>query len=207
MKRNSSPFWPHREQSKSLMAGALLVPLLLLGCGNFAEHPNSTPGQADRERLEDVCIELDRGPCYGSCPSYSVTIEGNGRVTFVGRDYVSEVGRRETQISEDSVRDLLRAFEDARFFELEDSYWQQVTCLSLETITLYVGGRSKRVHNYGLRRRFDLQGHELKDWQAQESLFALADAIDAAARTELWIKAPHEIAVEDSATEGPSARR
>lgn len=190
-----------------VMAGALLAALLLPACGGGEDGPSPAPGQAEHERLEGVCIELERSPCYGSCPSYSVTIEGNGRVTFVGRDYVSEVGRRETQISEEAVRTLLRAFDDARFFELEDSYRQRVTCLSLETITLYVGERSKRVQNYGLRRRFDVQGRELKDWQVQESLFALADAIDAAARTELWIKAPHEIALEASAAEAPSERR
>lgn len=207
MKPESSPRLPRMRPISSVMVGALLAALLLPACSGGEGGPSSTPGLAGHERLEDVCIELERSPCYGSCPNYSVAIEGNGRVTFVGRDYVSEVGRRETQISANAVRNLLRAFDDARFFELEDRYWQPVTCLSLETITLYVGERSKRVQNYGLRRRFDLQGRELKDWQAQESLFALADAIDAAARTELWIKAPHEIAAEESAGEGTSERR
>jgi len=205
MNHASADRTPGIGHNPSVAAGALLV-TLLLGCRG-GNGPSSSPSLAEHEPQEEVCIELDRSECFGSCPSYSVTIEGNGRVTFVGRNYVSEVGRREAQISREAVRDLLRAFEAVRFFELEDSYRQQVTCLSWETITLYVGKRAKRVQNYGLRRRFGVQVNEIKDWQVQESLFALADSIDAAARTELWIKPPHELAADGAAGEEPSEQR
>lgn len=205
MKHASANCTPGIGHNPSVATGALLVTLLLLGC-NGVDGPRSSPSLAEHEPLEDVCIELDRSECFGSCPSYSVTIEGNGRVTFVGRNYVSEMGRHEAQVSREAVRDLLRAFEAVRFFELENSYRQRVTCLSLETITLYVGQRAKRIHNYGLRRRSAGMGDDIMDLQVQESLFALADSIDAAARTELWIKTPHELAGEESAGDRTSER-
>lgn len=200
------------SRGRRVLAGVSLIPLVALGCSR--EAPSSAPAVhtpvqarsvAKRERLDDVRIELEREECFGRCPSYVVTIEGNGRVTFIGRSHVNEVGTRQTQVSESTVRGLLRAFEDAHFLDLADSYRQRVTDLSTTSITLRLDNQSKRVVHYAMRERFDPQGREVQDWPVHEALFALADTIDAAARTERWITSAYE--KKSTNDQAPPARR
>src|ERR1700746_1609053 len=37
--------------------------------------------------LKALTISLERTGCYGSCPAYTVTIRGDGSVTYVGKNY------------------------------------------------------------------------------------------------------------------------
>ena len=52
-------------------------------------------------------IQLQRYPCYGNCPSYVVTIHGDGRVEYVGLDNVKLKGKHEGLISRDAIKAIL----------------------------------------------------------------------------------------------------
>ncbi len=94
-------------------------------------------------------ITLQRGVCYGFCPDYTVTISGDGQVTYTGRRFVNVVGEQRATIPAADVQGLLQRFDAVNFDGLRDSYRAQVTDLPTFTVTLERNGRRKVVVDYG----------------------------------------------------------
>jgi hypothetical protein len=44
-------------------------------------------------------VVLDRGPCYGRCPAYRLTIRADGRASYVGERFVRLRGTYETRFN------------------------------------------------------------------------------------------------------------
>ena len=55
-----------------------------------AAGPSGTAGQARADSA--LRITLQRGPCFGTCPVYSVTLDSSGAVLFEGRRFVADTG-------------------------------------------------------------------------------------------------------------------
>jgi len=106
-----------------------------------------TIGLAAREG-PPVVITLDRTVCFGTCPSYSLRITGDGLVAYEGRRFVRVLGKATTTISADAVRRLVAEFERIRYFELQDKYTAMVTDNPTTTTSIRVGSRFKRVIDY-----------------------------------------------------------
>ncbi len=70
-----------------------------------------------------LVITLSRGGCMrrSACPSYDVTVHGNGDVEFEGYRDVRATGRHTTHISRATVRALAAKFRAADFFALPDT--------------------------------------------------------------------------------------
>ena len=127
--------------------------------------------------LKTVKIELTRGVCYGRCPAYSVTIRGDGSVHFNGERYVVVLGKQDTRIAPDEVMELVRQFEDAKFFAADDKYIAEVTDNPTYTLTLTVAGKKKTVTDYvGEQVGMPLVITDLEN------------AVDETAGTERWIR-------------------
>lgn len=66
-------------------------------------------------------IALARSVCHGTCPVYSVTIDRDGRVIYEGLHNVPATGKFTSQISQEDVKTLQAAFDDAEFLSLGES--------------------------------------------------------------------------------------
>jgi len=148
--------------------------VLLLPPERWALVPRSFP---EPWSLKSVKIELSRSMCYGRCPAYSVTIWGDGSVHFNGQRYVQIPGKHDARIAHDTVMELVREFERAKFFAAGDKYIAEVTDNPTYTLTLTVGGKTKTVTDYvGEQVGMPLVITDLEN------------AVDEAAGTERWIK-------------------
>jgi len=78
------------------------------------------------------------------CPTYSVTISGDGIVTYEGQLGVRTLGRRTHKVSIAEFRMLLDAFLNADFFSLPDRYFGSDDAIAT-TLRLSVGGKTKSV--------------------------------------------------------------
>jgi ankyrin repeat protein len=106
-----------------------------------------------------------------------VSIGGDGTVRYKGQAFVLIPGDHVAHITPDAVRELVRKFEQARFFSARDSYVAGVTDNPTYTLTLTVSGQKKTVVDYvGQEAGLPLA---IKD---------LEDAVDEAAGTERWVK-------------------
>src|SRR4051812_48338248 len=51
-------------------------------------------------------ISMERTPCYGTCPVYTILVSGDGAVSFDGRTHVLKTGKATARISGDLVASL-----------------------------------------------------------------------------------------------------
>jgi hypothetical protein len=130
-------------------------------------------------------LTLERTPCFGSCPSYKVTIAQDGTVTYEGRNFVKTKGTVTAQIRSEKFQQLVDEFEKIKYFSLRDRYTESadgctsfITDLPNANTSLSLNGRVKSIsHNFGCRGPEILSG-----------LVALEHKIDEIAGTEKWIK-------------------
>lgn len=108
------------------------------------------PVEAPAEQaMSNVEIRLVRGVCFGFCPDYTVSINGDGQVRYEGRRFVNAVGERTATIPSADVARLVQRFDEIGFDQLRDSYRAEVTDLPTYTVTLTRDGRTKTVVDYG----------------------------------------------------------
>jgi hypothetical protein len=123
--------------------GALLAvaaALLLVGCQ--PRSPDTVPS--------DFEVTLERGPCFGTCPVYSMTVSSDGSVVYNGMDFVIEEGRQEASVSTDQVTEIFQAVIAADFFDLEDRYEVGATDLPSITTSVTMNGQTQAIYHYGL---------------------------------------------------------
>jgi ankyrin repeat protein len=122
-------------------------------------------------------ISLRRTACMGTCPSYTVVMDGSGLIQFQGNAFVLVPGRHLAHVSQDTVRALVNDFRKADFLSAKDSYSAMVTDSPTQTITFRMGETSKTVTDYvGIEAGLP------------DVIRDLEDQIDAAAGTKRWIK-------------------
>ena len=104
----------------------------------------------------DFLVTLERGPCFGTCPVYSLTVSADGRAIFDGIQFVDVQGEQTTTIPTEQVQELVEAILSADFFALQDSYAVSATDLPSITTTVTMQGRTKSVFHYGVGCGTDL---------------------------------------------------
>jgi hypothetical protein len=109
--------------------------------------PISTEGQ----------ISLERRPCFGACPVYTVTLERSGAVIFQGRRFVADTGTFTGSIPAARADSLFRELDAGGWFAFADRYGMGepgcerfATDLPSVVTEVRMDGRAKRVeHDYG----------------------------------------------------------
>lgn len=104
----------------------------------------------------DFRIALDRGPCFGTCPVYTITVSADGSLTYDGRQFVDVVGEQTASLQASEVQELVDAVIAADFFSLADTYTVPATDLPSITMVVTLNGRTKSVYHYGLGCGTDL---------------------------------------------------
>jgi TonB family protein len=93
-------------------------------------------------------VALSRSSCFGSCPSYSIRVNADGRVLWDGSGYVMERGRRTGRIDASAARGLIEGFRTKEFWSLCGAYSRPVTDNPTVTVTVTLGGRTRVVSDY-----------------------------------------------------------
>jgi len=130
-------------------------------------------------------ITLERGPCFGTCPIYKVTVASDGTVTFEGFNFVKTKGKATARIKPEDFKKLAAEFEKIKYFSLDDEYVPgSATCgpaatdLPHNRSSIQLKGKMKSISHY--------QG--CFGSEVVKALFALDQKIDEVAGTERWIK-------------------
>ena len=91
-------------------------------------------------------VALERGPCFGNCPIYEVTLRSDGLATYVGGDYAPRRGRFEAQVDSAAVARLLARLDSVGFWEMKVDRQLRVTDLPDVILRAERDGRQHRVH-------------------------------------------------------------
>lgn len=96
----------------TLRRGSMLLALLgVAACAGNQAPDLPAPTASDH-------ISMTRGPCFGACPMYTVTVWGDGRVRFEGAQFVAQRGEHTRTIDPAAAAALFAAADSIDFFRL-----------------------------------------------------------------------------------------
>lgn len=100
--------------------------------------------------ISNVVITLQRSGCLGSCPVYNVTIYGNGTVIYEGGENVNVTGMQRSNLSEDTIRQLLFEFKNIDYFSFNETEIASYVVIDVPIVTtsLSVNGKTKTIQHY-----------------------------------------------------------
>jgi hypothetical protein len=97
-----------------------------------------------------TAITLRRGPCFGFCPIYQVTLHADGRATWIGDRFVEKVGPYEGEIDPNDFLRLASFVTRAGFFEWAPEYVSGVVDTPDYHLEVQRGGETKSVRQNGV---------------------------------------------------------
>ena len=112
--------------------------------------------------------------CRGKCPVYTITIYGDGRAVYAGKKNVDKIGPYEKKLEKSQITELVKAFNDANFFEFKDEYTSKITDLPTTYTTFTTNDKTKQIRDY---------------YGAPEELKKLEKMVEDIANSEGWKKA------------------
>jgi hypothetical protein len=167
-----------RSMGPSALVGAIALIAIEYAAsgGRFTARPSPDPTFSAR---------LERGPCYGSCPSYSVAVDATGAVRFVGEKSVTGSGvpcqgERRWKIPASAVAKLEAKVDASGFFGFKPAYRAGMTDMPTFTVTVTRRGSTKTVTDYvGLSVGMP------------QAMVDLENAIDETANDRACVLSPH----------------
>jgi hypothetical protein len=131
--------------------------------------------------ITSLTIRLSRVGGQGLSPAYSITISGDGSVTYLGKSMVGIRGLQKTSIRPDEVRKLAGRLDRIGFWGLDSRVFLSCAHGSVATILVSVDGRDKIVVGsscWGL----DREAGPLKD------VLRMAQDIDRTVGSDRWTR-------------------
>ncbi len=116
--------------------------LLLIAPCNSSKNIAKTPEQNNSK----VVIIFQTTACFGRCPIYTLTINGESNTaTFIGERDTEKIGTYTRSISEKELSVFVKAFEDSNFNSLNDEYPGTITDFPYKYITYTNNGKTKKI--------------------------------------------------------------
>lgn len=107
--------------------------------------PNVFAKFSARNNGDGILAELSRGGCYGSCPSYTIKIHGNGLVEYTGKFYVGVQGPQTENINSAQVAQVMQSLAKSRLDTLDDRAFAWCFDTASVALALTVYGKTRRV--------------------------------------------------------------
>jgi len=129
----------HNNSSVRSINGFLIIIVLaqLTSCAGSARFSE-----------DHLIIEMEKTPCYGFCPVYTLKIDQAGHGIFRGVENTDHVGLFIFRLKKKEITGLRSAFEQAGFFELKNRYYKNVTDLPTIYLSYRFEGREKKIMDY-----------------------------------------------------------
>jgi hypothetical protein len=141
---------------------------------------DAAPRPASAAARESVMLE--RGPCFGTCPVYRVTLGRDGSVRFEGLRFVTDTGVATGTVPAARVDSLMSELRSAGYFDFADSYRsgdaacpRYATDLPTVITEVRLEGRAKRIE------------HDRGCADAPAALAQLENRIDEVAGVARWV--------------------
>lgn len=141
-----------------LLAIVLLSLLWREARAQLSDRPQEIPGAIEAvsalfpssdDHWSRLKIRLVRHACLGTCPQYSVTVFGNGKVLYEGTECVRVKGKRTAVVERNIVGDLVRRINEMHFFSAAPRKWQ--TCVidgPTASVIVSEPGRERQIDDY-----------------------------------------------------------
>ncbi len=129
--------------TKATLLGLTLFAIAWFACSG----QKRTTVQEERfgSATDSLFFSLERTPCFGKCPAYTVNVYRSGFATYEGRTHAPREGRYTGRVDRVTMERLLQQAEAIGFFGLADTYDGPVTDLPSTITRIVSGDRDKRI--------------------------------------------------------------
>jgi hypothetical protein len=93
-------------------------------------------------------IGIERSPCFGTCPVYTLIVKSDGSFRYKGLHFVDRIGEFTGKVDAWQYKNLAQFIKDAGYMELQDAYDRTVTDFETVYTTVVMDGKRKVVSNY-----------------------------------------------------------
>jgi hypothetical protein len=97
---------------------------------------------------DQLLIQLEKTPCYGACPVYTIKIDQKGNGLFEGVENTEYEGLYSFRLDKKQLAGLDTSFKQSGFFEMEDKYHAYVSDLPTIYLTYHSSGKKKKIMDY-----------------------------------------------------------
>ncbi|HMQ46458.1 MAG TPA: DUF6438 domain-containing protein [Saprospiraceae bacterium] len=135
-----------------------------------------TAAKCNKEKYEysaETKVEISKTPCFGRCPTYTFTLNGQGEATYNGRKFVELEGDHTRVFPIDTTNVAFATLIAADLWQYQDEYTAPVTDLPTTYLSFHHDGKSKRIKLYA---------------QYPQELEALVKELEALAFSKGWVK-------------------
>jgi hypothetical protein len=116
------------------------------------DHPAwRTPDEVDDQSHGITLVGLERLPCFGACPVYTILLHASGLVEYQGLMHVERLGAHRGQGNQYEFQRLAQFIAGTRFWEMESYYDFRdavVTDSPAACVLVATATRRKLVSNY-----------------------------------------------------------
>jgi hypothetical protein len=135
-----------------------------------------------------VKFTIERTPCFGDCPWYSVQVHGDGRVEWEGKHFVARQVKLTGRIEPAAVQMLLDRASEMDFFRRAVSFDESDQDGSNCKLTLRIAGQERRADVPRHFWRKNVDGTEYASWQTMRDEVDFTRAVDALTESWRWIR-------------------
>lgn len=164
------------------LVAAVTVTLVVFLWWNSLSRPPFGPHFPKIEHWATLKITLERTFCLGSCPDYTIEINGDGTVHYTGRFEVAVPGQHRGRISQKAVRSLFQKFEKAEFFSTFGFYGLAVMDAPGTKVSISFDGHHKSI------------AHQGRPHNEPSEIAELEREIDTVSGSALWVKGDGDVA-------------
>ena len=96
---------------------------------------------------DNLFLKMQRTPCYGKCPNYTLEIFESGKVKYNGKMFVENIGEFESVLSTTSIQTIKNKIKEINFFELNDKYDSPATDIPATIFEVFENNQQKKITN------------------------------------------------------------
>ncbi len=98
---------------------------------------------------KETFIKIERSPCFGTCPFYTLTLKRDGEMFLDGKQHIPLIGLFTKKLSKIKTDSIFNVFKKEGFYKLKNEYISQMTDFPTTTISYVVNDKIKKVKAYG----------------------------------------------------------
>ncbi len=162
------------HHKKHLLANPFLFVMFFLGIMILSDGCVLFKKNTNLGELAKV-IEMSKGPCYGTCPVFTITVYEKGVVSFKGERHTDKPGLHVKLMKKADFQKLVNAFANANLWQYKDVYKSQVPDFQTVTLTYYEEGDIKTIVGKDGRPSAVLELEQMLDLLAAEDGWELKE--------------------------------
>ena len=90
-------------------------------------------------------ISLEYTSCFGFCPTYTVSIDEDGIVNYMGYENVQKIGAIQSSITKNDLNSIIEKINQINFYEFDDEYGAEITDIPRIIISVDLNGNVKSI--------------------------------------------------------------